>query len=167
MAGDRDGNGNYRGSATVTITATDAQSGVRTVEYAIDSGGWAPYPGPVRVGAPGPHTLRYRATDRAGNVSAEKTVTFTVVASGSDACPDSDDRPTVVIGDDDTGVANRDTGNGCTINDLIAEHADYPDHASFVRHVEAVTAPLVANGVLTRRSQGVIVRAAARSEIGG
>jgi hypothetical protein len=63
-------------------------------------------------------------------------------------------------------VANVDTGNGCTINDLVAERASYPDHAAFVRHVEAVTGTLVTNGVLTRREQGAIVRAAARSSIG-
>jgi hypothetical protein len=93
-------------------------------------------------------------------------VSFFVVAPDSDACPNSDTRSTVVIGTDDTGVANIDTGNGCTINDLIDEHAEYPDHGSFVRHVEAVTAPLVANGLLSRRNQGIIVRAAARSSVG-
>jgi hypothetical protein len=93
-------------------------------------------------------------------------VSFTVVEPGSDACPNSDVRPTVVIAADDTGIANIDTGDGCTINDLIAENAEYPDHAAFVRHVQAVTDHLVTGGVLARRSQGAIVRAAARSPVG-
>ncbi len=93
-------------------------------------------------------------------------MTFTVVAAGPDACPDSDTRRTVIIRDDDTGIANVDTGNGCTINDLIAERAPYPDHAGFVRHVEAVTRRLVTRGTLTPRQQGAIVRAAARSDVG-
>jgi hypothetical protein len=72
----------------------------------------------------------------------------------------------VIIRADDTGIANADTGDGCTINDLIAEHDAYPDHASFVRHVESVTKQLVTGGVLSPRQQGAIVRTAARSNVG-
>jgi hypothetical protein len=166
LTGDRDGDGNYRGAATVTVTATDTGSGVASIEYALDAQAWTRYTGAVTVRATGAHTVRYRASDVAGNRSAEKSVTFTVVAAGPDACPDSDTRRTVIIRDDDTGVANVDTGNGCTINDLIAERVPYPDHASFVRHVEAVTHHLVTRGTLTPRQQGAIVRAAARSDVG-
>jgi plastocyanin len=153
------------GRAVVTITATDAGSGVASIEYALDSGAWTAYAAPVAVTATGAHTVRYRATDVAGNVAAEKTVTFTVVPPTTGACPVPDTRATVIIGAEDTGIANADTGNGCTINDLIAEHASYPTHAAFVRHVETVTAPLVAAGQLTARQQGTIVRAAARSDV--
>jgi len=153
------------GSVVVTVTATDAGSGVASTEYALDSGAWTAYTSAVSVRAPGAHTLRYRATDVAGNVAAEKTVTFTVVPPTTGDCPVPDTRATVIIGSTDTGIANVDTGNGCTINDLIAEHAGYPTHAAFVRHVEAVTAPLVAAGKLTARQQGTIVRAAARSDV--
>ncbi|MET8089249.1 plastocyanin/azurin family copper-binding protein [Micromonospora sp. NPDC005220] len=166
VAGDRNGDGGYVGGATVTVTATDAESGVAKIEYALDSGGWTAYAAPVAVRAPGPHTVRYRATDTAGNSSAEQSTTFTVVADDTDRCPDSDTRATVIIDGDDSGVANVDTGDGCTINDLIDEHADYPGHAAFVRHVEAVTAALVTAGTLDRRQQGAIVRAAARSDVG-
>jgi hypothetical protein len=166
VSGPRDGEGNYIDSAPVTISATDSQSGVATVEYAIDGGAWTAYTDPVRVGGLGTHTVQYRATDRAGNTSAVGSVTFRVVEPGPDACPDSDTRATVIIGTDDTGVANVDTGNGCTINDLIDEHGHYADHASFVRHVDQVTEKLVTDGILTRRDQGSIVRAAARSDIG-
>ncbi|GAA3954885.1 hypothetical protein Aau02nite_85920 [Amorphoplanes auranticolor] len=153
------------GSAVVTVTATDAGSGVASIEYALDSGAWTAYTSAVAVRAPGAHTLRYRATDVAGNAAAEKSVTFTVVPPTTGDCPVPDTRATVIIGDQDTGIANADTGNGCTINDLIAEHASYPTHAAFVRHVETVTAPLVAAGKLTARQQGTIVRAAARSDV--
>lgn len=166
VSGERDPAGAYRGAATVTVTATDTGSGVAAIQYALDAGAWTTYPAPVVVSSTGAHTVRYRATDVAGNTAAEKSVAFTVVPPGTDACPGSDTRATVVIGAEDTGVANADTGNGCTINDLIAEHAAYPDHGSFVRHVETVTAPLVAGGMLTPRQQGVIVRAAARSDVG-
>jgi len=167
VAGTRDAAGNYVGSATVTIAATDTGSGVATVEYSLDGAAWTPYTAPVVVTTVGTHMLHYRATDVAGNVAAEKMAGFTVVRAGSDACPDSDRRRTVVIRGDDTGVANADTGNGCTINDLIAEQAVYPDHASFVRHVQDVTNRLVTSGTLTLRQQGAIVRTAARSTVGG
>jgi plastocyanin len=153
------------GSKAVTVTATDTGSGVASIEYALDAGAWTAYTTAVAVSTAGEHTVRYRATDVAGNVAAEKTVTFTVVPPGTDDCPASDTRATVIIGADDTGIANADTGNGCTINDLIAEHAGYPTHAAFVRHVETVTAPLVDAGRLTARQQGTIVRAAARSDV--
>ncbi|WP_433269617.1 OmpL47-type beta-barrel domain-containing protein [Micromonospora vinacea] len=166
VAGERNDDGGYVGGATVTVTATDAESGVAKIEYALDTGGWTAYAAPVAVRAPGAHTVRYRATDTAGNSSTEQSATFTVVADDTDRCPDSDTRATVVIDGGDTGVANVDTGDGCTINDLIDEHAGYPGHAEFVRHVEAVTAALVTGGTLDRRQQGAIVRAAARSDVG-
>ncbi|MEV7331865.1 copper-binding protein [Micromonospora sp. NPDC093244] len=166
VTGTRNDDGGYVGAATVTLTAADDSSGVASVEYALDTGAWTAYTAPVTVRATGAHTLRYRATDAAGNASTEQSTSFTVVADGTDACPASDTRATVVVDGDDTGVANVDTGDGCTINDLIDEHADYPDHAAFVRHVETVTAALVTGGTLTKRQQGAIVRAAARSEVG-
>jgi hypothetical protein len=166
VSGTRDGNGNYVGSATVTITATDAESGVATIEYAIDGQAWTAYAGPVRVSVVGTHTVTYRATDRSGNTSAAGSVSFRIVAGGPDACPDSDTRGNVIIDGYDSGVANVDTGNGCTVNDLIDEHGHYTDHANFVRHVDRVTTALVTDGVLTLRDKGSIVRAAARSDIG-
>ncbi|MEU4770066.1 Ig-like domain repeat protein [Actinosynnema sp. NPDC023794] len=166
VSGAENPDGAYLDDATVTITASDAQSGVERVEYALDSGEWTAYSSAVVVGTAGSHTVRYRATDKAGNTAAAKSVSFTVVESGADACPDSDTRPTVVIGRDDTRVANVDTGNGCTVSDLVDQHGEYPDHGAFVRHVELVTADLVTRGVLTSREQAVIVRAASRSDVG-
>jgi hypothetical protein len=166
VTGAKDPQGNYLGSATVTITATDSQSGVKTVEYALDNGAWTAYTAAVRVSALGAHTLKYRATDNAGNVAADKSVSFTVVGQGSDVCPEGDDRATVIIERDDTRVANKDTGNGCTVSDLVDQYGEHPSHGAFVRHVELVTDDLVTRGVLTIREQGTIVRAAARSDIG-
>ncbi|MEO3874766.1 chitobiase/beta-hexosaminidase C-terminal domain-containing protein [Nonomuraea sp. B12E4] len=80
VAGDRDDDGNYVGAATVTLTASDTESGVDTVEYALDDGAFAAYSAPVSVNQVGAHTVRYRATDKAGNTSPVGSVTFTVVA---------------------------------------------------------------------------------------
>ncbi|NIJ12384.1 plastocyanin [Saccharomonospora amisosensis] len=163
--GETDERGDYVGSATVTISATDARSGIAAVEYAVDEGEFRLYEGPVTVDRPGEHTVRYRATDNAEN-TAEGAVSFIVVVDPTDACPDSDERPTVTIGDYDTGVANVDTGNGCTINDLIAEDAEYANHGEFVDHVQALTRELVAAGIITDGDRGRIVSAAARSDVG-
>ncbi|GGS60208.1 OmpL47-type beta-barrel domain-containing protein [Actinokineospora fastidiosa] len=165
VSGNQDGTGAYIDSATVTITAEDTHSGVATIEYST-GGEWAAYTGPLTIGEAGEHTVRYRATDVAGNVSEPATVTFTVVDPGTDDCADSDTRATVIIDGDDTGVANVDTGHGCTVNDLIAETATYANHGAFVTHVDRVTAALVADGVLTKQDRTRIVRAAARSNIG-
>ncbi|MER5771085.1 family 16 glycoside hydrolase [Streptomyces sp. NPDC001985] len=82
VAGDRDGQGRYRDTATVTVTASDTGSGVNTIEYALgEAGAWQPYTAPVVVDSPGAHTVRYRATDRAGNAAAVKSASFTVVAT--------------------------------------------------------------------------------------
>ncbi|MEK8225467.1 hypothetical protein NKG05_04025 [Oerskovia sp. M15] len=56
-------------------------SGVASVEHDLDGAGWAPYTGPVVVTGPGEHTLAYRATDEAGNVSEVASVTLTVVVA--------------------------------------------------------------------------------------
>ncbi|MEV5811255.1 OmpL47-type beta-barrel domain-containing protein [Streptomyces mutabilis] len=82
VSGEKNPDGAYIDMATVTVTASDTGSGVNTIEYAIGAdGAWQPYTAPVMVHAVGEHTVRYRATDKAGNVAAEKNVAFTVVAA--------------------------------------------------------------------------------------
>jgi hypothetical protein len=84
VSGEKDEQGQYLDMATVTVTASDTGSGVNTIEYATGTGGaWQTYTAPVMVHQVGTHTVRYRATDRAGNVAAEKSVLFTVVAPPS------------------------------------------------------------------------------------
>ncbi|WP_138908656.1 OmpL47-type beta-barrel domain-containing protein [Streptomyces chryseus] len=81
VSGEKNPEGQYLGMATVTVTASDTGSGVNTIEYALGaSGAWTAYSGPVMVHETGTHKVRFRATDRAGNVAAEKAVDFTVVA---------------------------------------------------------------------------------------
>jgi uncharacterized cupredoxin-like copper-binding protein len=88
VSGDKDANGNYIGSATVTVSASDTESGVDKVEYSLDGGAFAAYSAPVSVNQLGAHTARYRATDKVGNTSAVGSVTFTVVApQGGDTAP--------------------------------------------------------------------------------
>ncbi|OWA11552.1 glycosyl hydrolase [Streptomyces sp. CS113] len=81
VSGEKNPDGAYIDMATVTVTASDTGSGVNTIEYAVGDGAWTAYTAPVMVHAVGEHTVRYRATDKAGNVAAEKSVAFTVVAA--------------------------------------------------------------------------------------
>ncbi|WP_030855890.1 OmpL47-type beta-barrel domain-containing protein [Streptomyces sp. NRRL S-37] len=82
VAGEKNADGDYIDMATVTVTASDTGTGVNTIEYAIGAdGAWQAYTGPVMVHEVGTHTVRYRATDKAGNTAAEKNVEFTVVAA--------------------------------------------------------------------------------------
>jgi plastocyanin len=91
VSGDRDADGAYLGTATVTVTASDSGSGVGTIEYAVGEGEFRPYTAPVAVREAGAHTVRYRATDRAGNTSAVKSVEFTVAAppTGDTTAPET------------------------------------------------------------------------------
>lgn len=75
-------------------------------------------------------------------------------------------RGTVVVGDVDTGVPNATLADGCTVNNRIQEDAEWRNHGEFVRHVTAVVNELRADGVLSGREGGVIVRTAARSDVG-
>ncbi|MFE9692084.1 OmpL47-type beta-barrel domain-containing protein [Micromonospora sp. NPDC005806] len=79
VTGQKDANGAYVGSATVTLSASDSGSGVDRVEYALDGGPYGTYSAPVTVNQPGQHTVSYRATDKAGNTSPVQQVSFTVV----------------------------------------------------------------------------------------
>lgn len=66
--------------ATVTISATDASSGVERIEYRLDAGTTQTVSGVgpvlVPVAAIGSHTLHYVAYDHAGNASAAQMDTF-------------------------------------------------------------------------------------------
>ncbi|PSL07024.1 PKD domain-containing protein [Haloactinopolyspora alba] len=81
-------------------------------------------------------------------------------------CPQPDARATVVAGSVDSGVPNRTTENGCTINDLIEDGREWRTHGAFVRHVGDVLDPLVAAGVIDARERGAIRAAAAKSDVG-
>ncbi|WP_284292615.1 glycoside hydrolase family 3 C-terminal domain-containing protein [Luteimicrobium album] len=62
-------------SGGLTLKATDALSGVKSVQYSLDKGKtWKTYTSAVAI--PGaPKAVSYRATDKAGNVSAARSVT--------------------------------------------------------------------------------------------
>ncbi|MBD8080024.1 family 43 glycosylhydrolase [Cellulosimicrobium arenosum] len=67
---------------TVAVAATDATSGVVRVEYAIGTGEWATYDGPVAAPDTNQHRVSFRAVDAAGNVETPKSVTIPADVSG-------------------------------------------------------------------------------------
>jgi PKD repeat protein len=156
--------GTYNTPVTVTLDATDEGSGVEKVEYALDGGEWTTYDEPVTVEDEGGHTVEYRASDNAGNVSTTESVSFEIK---NDTCPGSDLRETVVVRSVDSGVPNRDRGDGCTIDDLIEDEKDWAREGQFMTHVRSVTDRLVRADVITRKERGAILDAASRSSEGG
>ncbi|MFE2809291.1 OmpL47-type beta-barrel domain-containing protein [Streptomyces nigra] len=170
VEGTKNSSGAYVGNAKVTVTATDEHhgSGVDRIEYSIDAGPYLAYTAPVVVDRAGTHTLAYRATDKAGNTSAARTVTFTVVSSQVPApnCPEFDERLTVIVGTVDSGVPNRLTNSRCRINELIEDEKEWTSHALFVKHVTSVLDKLLKEGVVDQREYRAIRKAARQSGIG-
>ncbi|MFF5897387.1 OmpL47-type beta-barrel domain-containing protein [Streptomyces argenteolus] len=169
VSGDKNSDGAFLTSATATVTAKDADSGVDRIEYSLDGGPYLAYTTPVIVDRVGRHTLAHRATDKAGNTSEAKQTSFTIAESGgvpAPNCPEYDVRLTVFVGTVDTGVPNRITGNRCTINELIEDEKDWSSHALFLKHVDKVLDKLLADGVLDAREHKRIYRAAKQSGIG-
>ncbi|MFF9350592.1 OmpL47-type beta-barrel domain-containing protein [Streptomyces sp. NPDC014734] len=169
IEGDKNSDNAYITSARVTVTATDTESGVDRIEYSLDGGPYLVYTAAVIVDRVGHHTLAHRATDRAGNTSEAKRVSFAIARSGgvpAPNCPEFDERLTVVVGTVDTGVPNRVTGNRCTVNELIEDEKDWSSHALFLKHVDGVLDKLLAAGVIDARERRTIHRAAEESGIG-
>jgi hypothetical protein len=60
----------YVSDVIVTASVSDATSGVALTEYSVDGGTWESGTS-ITVSADGPHTVRFRVTDQAGNQSAD------------------------------------------------------------------------------------------------
>ena len=61
-------NGWLMREAEATLTATDDESGVASVEYRLADGAWTSYSGPISL-PDGQYSIEFRATDVTGNVS--------------------------------------------------------------------------------------------------
>src|SRR5213594_1408933 len=85
LAGTQAVDGSYISSVDVTLTSTDATSGIQSSEYRVDGGAWRSYASVFPVSGNGTHTLEYHATDIAGNV--ETTKSSVVRISGSSFGP--------------------------------------------------------------------------------
>jgi hypothetical protein len=70
-------NGWYGSSPSVTLSASDATSGLASTRYSIDGGASQAYTGPFAT-AEGSHTVSYWSTDNAGNQETAHTLTVKV-----------------------------------------------------------------------------------------
>jgi hypothetical protein len=85
------------------------------------------------------------------------------VVDDEDCNPNSDRRPTIVIGAINTGVPNMLFANGCTMADLIAQlAATSSNHGQFVSAVAQLTNQWVQDGLITGQQKGAIQSAAAK-----
>lgn len=78
----------YRSPLDVLITAADSFAGPVKIEYTTGTA-WSTYSAPVRVAAEGVTTLRYRATDRAGNVSPAAALVIRLDSAAPSITPTS------------------------------------------------------------------------------
>jgi hypothetical protein len=144
----------------LTVAFTGTRSGGVSYRWEFGDGATSTDVNPRHTYArPGTYTARLTVTYANG----ETATTQTTVTAG---CAVPDGRASVWLGDADTGVANRQVGEGCTINDLIDDESGWADHDGFVRHVTAVARTLQDDGLITGREAGALTRAAAGSDIG-
>ncbi|MDQ7909465.1 ThuA domain-containing protein [Phytohabitans sp. ZYX-F-186] len=150
-----------------------AQAQPRTVSFsAAKAGGvaweWDFGDGTNKSTAPHPtHTYKRYGTFEATlkvTYADGQVVTAKIPVNAGCAAPDA--RSTVQLLEIETGVANRVAGGGCTINDLIDDEGNWPNHNEFVNHLDEVLAELTAAHVIDNRESGVIRRAGAQSAIG-
>ncbi|MFH2102430.1 MAG: hypothetical protein ABIJ39_03635, partial [Chloroflexota bacterium] len=106
-------NGWFVSAVTVTAAASDATSGVVSLQYALNGGAWTGYTGPLTLGN-GVHSLQLRAMDAAGHIaSAGETARVDtlspalVLTGGGSFCPGCGGSLTVnySVSDGGSGVA--------------------------------------------------------------
>ena len=80
--GNQDQRNYFIGSATLTLTATDdaTGSGIDKIEYRVNGGAYTLYTTPVAFNTPGTYDVDYKATDKIGNVSTVKTISFRILS---------------------------------------------------------------------------------------
>lgn len=74
-------NGWFRGPVQLSLAATDAHSGVAGIQIGVDGAPLSPYTAAISLSTEGIHSVRYAATDRAGNIEATKTTTIRIDAT--------------------------------------------------------------------------------------
>lgn|GEM_PF-367418 len=78
-------NGWHNVPVSVTVTATDDNDDAPVIEVAIDAGDFTPYRGELTIDTDGEHTVRARATDSAGHVSATESVRIALDSTAPEA----------------------------------------------------------------------------------
>lgn len=63
---------------TVSLAATDDQSGIDNTKYRNNDGQWQPYSNPITVSAEGNTVLAYMSVDKAGNAESPKSLSINI-----------------------------------------------------------------------------------------
>ncbi len=74
-------NGWYQDPAQISLTASDAGSGVANSYYAVDGGATQTYAAPFNVSGGGSHTVSYWSVDAVGNTEQQSSLTVNVDTS--------------------------------------------------------------------------------------
>lgn len=127
--------------------------------------------GKLQEGVPVYVRIESRQIDREEGVLENRSDTFTdflfypLGDQLEDLCVDSDLRPTVSIGNIETGAENDLFDNGCSISDYIKQcKQDASGHNEFVICVADLTNRLLAEGVIEGWEKGAIQSSAAKSK---
>jgi DNA/RNA endonuclease YhcR with UshA esterase domain len=67
-------NGWYNSSVTVSLSAEDDMSGVKSTHYRTNGGNWTEYKEPIQLLDDGIYTVEYRSEDKEGNIEVTKSV---------------------------------------------------------------------------------------------
>jgi hypothetical protein len=70
----------YDTAVGVTLSATDATSGVAHTYYSVDGSGYAAYSGGITISALGSHTVNFYSVDNANNFESVKSVSFFIAS---------------------------------------------------------------------------------------
>ncbi|GAA3664731.1 hypothetical protein GCM10022224_031140 [Nonomuraea antimicrobica] len=94
----------------------------------------------------------------------------TATSAASDECPNGwSPEETIWFGPPrvDTGIANPEGSDGCTLLDRVWEREPFATHSAFVSAARTVADEFVADGLLSSRDRAGVVSAAARTHVGG
>jgi hypothetical protein len=81
----------YTSSLTITLTSTDATSGINITYFSINNGSWQQYAGPLNITSDGIHTIRYYSIDNADNAESTKTITIKIDKTAPHTTSDADE----------------------------------------------------------------------------
>ncbi|MEH7107972.1 OmpL47-type beta-barrel domain-containing protein [Bacillus sp. JJ1764] len=71
--------GKYASPVTVSLSASDNDTGVAVTEYRVNGGTWKNYTGPFSIGTDGTYSVEYRSKDNTGNEETVKSISFTIL----------------------------------------------------------------------------------------
>lgn len=87
FSGSGTGCGGFFGNVKVTLSATDAGSGVATTVYQVDGGAVSTYSAPFNVSGLGVHTITFHSVDKVGNVEVTQSKSVTITTPSLKSTP--------------------------------------------------------------------------------